>query len=122
MKDKFFFVAFQEDGVYINSTMLINKKRTQQFKTFQLILLTQMKAIIDHSKNDGITWYELAAELERQTKKSITESHVRQLIYLIKKSIRNNLKKHPEDIIELTNNHYRFTEKVVLSLSSKIRN
>lgn len=116
------FVSFKSDGVYLNDIKFIDKKASQQYSLFQALLRKQFESRLNQTENIGLTWMQLAAEidLKKQTKfknqnVQTSEQHIRQLISQLRKKAKDVTKKHDLVIIcDAVKGRYVVNAKIVL--------
>jgi hypothetical protein len=87
-----YFFSIKDDGIYLNDVKTINKKAEKQFATFKFLLKNQALGLLN-AEHIGVKWYQIASEFENNTHNTFSEQQIRQIIYLIRKSI---IEKHGE--------------------------
>ena len=84
-----------------------------------MILLQSAKNIINDSEQPGLTWYEIASQLELTTGKLFNEQAIRQLIHDTKTKIKKVYGDKKIEIIKNVNGRYVVCKKVALISPSK---
>jgi hypothetical protein len=113
---KWHFISVKNDGIYLNALKIIDKCATQQIIVFKLLLKNQTELTLAFRKS-GLKWSEIAAELEAKNGGTISEQHVRQIIYMIRKNIRKKYSEYVcNEIIQLDISGYRLGKKLALIL------
>jgi hypothetical protein len=87
-----FFVSIKDDGIYLDDVKTVSKKAVKQFATFKFLLKKQFLGLLN-AEHIGTKWYQIASEFESDSQNTLSEQQIRQIVYLIRKSI---IEKHGE--------------------------